>query len=681
MRLKIFFCSIAAITFLFCVCGKTTKNQHYPTNPEPLLQTKLVSLPLGAVKPQGWLKDQLNIMANGLTGHLDEFWPDIKNSAWKGGGSESWERGPYYLDGLVPLAYILDDERLKEKAEPFIEWILNSQQPNGWFGPGKPWERWPLAVSGKVLINYYEATNDDRVIELLTNYFQYLHDAQPDWPDDSWRGMRAMENAVTGYWLYRRTQNPMVLAVIDSIHNNCYDWTAYYETFPWDSAAVANGEIPHNWKADGLTAHVVNNAMAFKYPGLWYQQSGDERFKRTVYAALEKYDKHHGQVGGRFSGDEHLSGKSPIQGTEMCAVVESMFSLEKLIEIFGDPALADRLELLAYNSLPGTMTPDGWAHQYDQQANQVLVSAAERDWSTNGEASNIYGLMPNYPCCLANMHQAWPKYTKHLWFATHDNGVAAMCYAPSTVEAIVGKGTRVKIIEETDYPFDGTIRLAVKLENPVSFPLYLRIPSWATHAQIKVGQEKMSGEPGTLLPIKRTWQNGDEVNVTLTMPVFTERRYNNSIAVRKGPLYFALRIGKEFSQIQLESKSYRTINYMGSADWQIEPATAWNYGLKIDPQLPENTMNIERFSLHEYPFGDRGDMVYIEQWDSHLSWQHEAPVVISVPAYKIPGWIMRHNSAGETPHSPVTVDTPEDTVTLVPYGCARLRIAEFPVVK
>ena len=229
----------------------------------------MIKLPLGAVRPDGWLKHQLQAQANGLTGHLDEFWPDLQNSAWKGGDGESWERGPYYLDGLVPLAYILDDSTLKIKAEPFLEWILGSQQDNGWFGPGNPWERWPLAISCKVLTSYYEATQDERALEILTGYFRYLHDNPPDWPDDSWRGVRAMEHAVTGYWLYRRTGDPQLLETIQSIFENSYDWTTYYETFPWDEEAVNQGEIPHNWEADGLTAHVVNNAMAFKYPGLW----------------------------------------------------------------------------------------------------------------------------------------------------------------------------------------------------------------------------------------------------------------------------------------------------------------------------------------------------------------------------------------------------------------------------
>ena len=108
-----------------------------------------------------------------------------------------------------------------------------------------------------------------------------------------------------------------------------------------------------------------------------------------------------------------------------------MFSLEELYAIFGDNRLADRLELLAFNALPGTTTPDMWAHQYDQQSNQVVVNGEKRDWSTNGNYSNIYGLMPNFACCLANMHQGWPKFAQSLWMATNDNGLIAVAYGPS----------------------------------------------------------------------------------------------------------------------------------------------------------------------------------------------------------------------------------------------------------
>lgn len=669
----------AAVLF----CARDKANEHYPSNPAPLRPGAYSRLPLGAVKPEGWLRDQLQAQAKGLTGHLDEFWPDLINSAWKGGDGEAWERGPYYLDGLVPLAYLLDDEKLLKKVDTWIEPIIASAGADGWFGPGKNQDRWPLAVASKVLMQYYEASGDKRALNVLKGYFSYLQDNPPDWPDDTWRGVRAMEHAVSGYWLYRVTGDPNILKTIESIFFNSYDWTAYYEEFPWDSAAAAEGKIPHNWKAEGLTAHVVNNAMAVKYPGLWYQQSKDGRYREAVYAALEKYDRHHGQLAGRFSGDEHLSGRSPARGTELCAVVELMFSLETLLEVLGDPALADRLELLAYNALPGTMTPDVWAHQYDQQTNQVLVSKAERDWSTNGDASNIYGLMPNYPCCLANMHQGWPKLTRHLWMASPDNGLAALVYAPSTVTALVGsEGREVTLVEETDYPFEGTVRISVQTEKPVTFPLHIRVPGWAENAAVTFGSEWLTPKSGTVVRLERTWRDGDEIMLTMPLHIETERRYNNAAAVRRGPLYFALRIGKEYKHITLrERDQFGSIDYKGSVDWEIRPATPWNAALCLDENSTDCGISMQRYPISRYPFADSGEMIYDEDLSRYRKWPHSAPVVLTVRGRILPQWGLRNNSAADPPVSPVTAKTEERKWQLVPYGAARLRIAEFPVLK
>ncbi|MBN1466587.1 glycoside hydrolase family 127 protein [candidate division KSB1 bacterium] len=670
-------------TLIFSLCCTLSSQDENSTPAWQLQQNKFITLPLGSVKPTGWLERQLRAQANGLTGHLDEFWPDIIHSAWKGGdGGDSWERTPYYLDGLVPLAYILDDSTLKAKAQPFIEGILASQQESGWFGPGKTWETWPQSVALKVLSGYYEATGDGRALDHIKKYFDHLAAMQPDFPADDWRGQRAMELAVTGYWLYRRTGDAKILSTIAEIHANSPDWTGYYEKFPWDERAVQQGLVPHNWGADGLTAHVVNNAMAFKYPGLYYQQSGESRHKNAVYLALQKYDAEHGQVGGRFSGDEHLSGRRPTQGTELCAIVESMFSLEKLIEIFGDGALADRLELLAYNALPGAMTPDCWAHQYDQQTNQVLCTVAKREWSTNGDYANLYGLMPNYPCCLANMHQGWPKFVEHMWYATPDQGLAAVAYGPNSVTAPVGDGVQVMILQETSYPFSDTLTFTIKLPLLARFPLYFRLPGWAKTYSCEVnGAATDLGQRDGFLVAEREWQDGDVLTLVLPMQVRAEKRYNDAIAIRRGPLYFALRIEKEFNEISFTEKSFASIPYKGSRDWEIRPTSDWNYGLAIDPDDSAAEIIADLFPIYDYPFADRGDLVYWELWDSHVSWQHEAPVVLHMPARKIPFWGLKNNSADDPPAGPLTVDTELETVELVPYGCARLRIAEFPLVR
>lgn len=658
-------------------CGNNNINVNYKSNPQPLLKNAYIKLPLGTVKPSGWLKSQLEDQAAGLTGNLDDFWPDLVNSAWRGGNGEAWERGPYYLDGLVPLAYLLNDEHLISKVKTWIEPIISSSSDTGWYGPVKNKDRWPLSVSNKVLMQYYEATGDKKALDVLLKYFRYLHDSKPDWPDKDWRGVRAMENAVTGYWLFRQTGEKWILETIASIQKNSSDWTAYYEKFPWDSAASADKKIPLNWGPDGLTAHVVNNAMAIKYPGLWYQQSKDERFKNAVFSGIQKYDLNHGQPGGRFSGDEHLAGKSPAQGSELCSVVEYMFSLEELYEIFGENSLADRLEYLTYNSLPGTTTPDMWSHQYDQQANQVLVSAAKRNWTTNGDYSNIYGLMPDFACCLANMHQGWPKFTECMWMATNDNGLALVSYAPSQVKAKVANNREVTISEETDYPFKGSVKLTINTDANVKFPLELRIPGWADSVRIRYKDKILKLKGISNYRIFEKWKNGDQITIDLPMQIRNVKEFNKSVAVCRGPLFYSLRIDKDYKSVKI---NYDNFGYKGSVDWEISPKSAWNYGLLIDSADISHGLKVSENPVTRFPFSDKGDMIWSADSGRYIRWNQDAPVVITARGMKIPEWTIKENSADVPPLSPVKPESEPEIISLVPYGCARLRITEFPVM-
>jgi uncharacterized protein len=651
----------------------------YPANRAPLVPSAFIPLPLGAVKPAGWLKDQLSIQANGLTGHLDEFWPSLKESAWRGSDKgEGWERGPYYLDGLVPLAYLLDEPRLLAKVKSWMEPLLASGQEDGWFGPAaRPapmnvrknlQDRWPRAVALKVLTQYYEATGDPRALKMIADYFRYLATQPPDWPDNTWRGARAMETALAGYWLYNRTGDRAILRTVEGIYLNSFDWYSYFLNFPYTQELYHAGEIEpgdmrRTWRArgvpyGGMVSHVVNLGMAIKYPGIWYQQSHNLLDLKASYEGIKSLDLHHGQVAGRFSGDEHLAGRRPTQGTELCAVVEFMFSLENLLAVTGDAAFADRLELLAYNAKPGTCTPDYWAHQYDQQANQVLVSNAKREWSTNKDGSNLYGLEPNFGCCTANMHQGWPKFVNHLWMATPDRGLAAVAIGPSVVKAKVASGSEVSIEEQTDYPFDGRIQFKVQTPKPVRFPLWIRIPEWAEGAKYAIGGMEKSLVPGTFAVIERQFKPGDVVSLTLPVPLRAEERYNKSVAILRGPLYFSLKIGEQFAKL----KSYHET--LPVCDWEIKPTTAWNYGLRLDPQDLGKALEVATRPIGKEPFA-----------------QSTAPVVLKAKGRLLPNWQLKNNSADDPPASPVVSDQPLTDLELIPYGCTRLRVTEFPVLK
>ncbi len=388
-------------------------------------------LPLGSIKPAGWLLNQLHIQANGLSGHLDEFWPDVARSGWIGGDAEGWERGPYWLDGIVPLAFLLNDDNLKKKVYRWMDYILTHQYPDGWLGPikdqrYKEYDPWPIFIVLKAMTQYQEASNDERVIPCMEKVLHKMNSLLDERPLFDWGKSRWADGVLSIHWLYERTNEQWLISLSAKIKEQGYDWRKHFAEF------IYKDKITSGFSQ---VTHVVNNAMAIKSPGVWFRQSHDDADKASVFQILEMLDTYHGQATGIFTGDEHYAGKNPSQGTELCAVVEYMFSLEKLISILGEVKLADRLEKIAFNALPATFSPDMWAHQYDQQANQVICKIAEdRIYTNNGPDANIFGLEPHYGCCTANMHQGFPKFTAHLWMKSRDGGLVATAYAPSVVK-------------------------------------------------------------------------------------------------------------------------------------------------------------------------------------------------------------------------------------------------------
>src|SRR6266567_351281 len=496
----------------------------------PLVSGRFCFLPLGSIRPTGWLRNQLEIQANGLSGHLDETWTDVgPNSGWLGGKGESWERGPYFLDGLVPLAWMLDDARLKAKAQRFMDWTLDHQAANGMIGPASNDDWWPRFVILKAMTQYQELTGDQRILPVMDKYFRHQLDELPKRPLRDWGKFRWQDEALSVLWLFNRTGSAYLLDLARLLHQQGHDWVAQYASFQYTQRITREYlklDQDNGLKDLALSTHGVNNAQAVKTGPVWSLVSGADTDRRAVLQMISELNKYHGLPNGMFSCDEHLAGPDPSQGSELCSVVEYMFSLEQSLAILGDPSLGDALERLAFNALPGALTDDMWAHQYNQEPNQVECSLHRKPWTTDGPESNLYGLEPNFGCCTANFHQGWPKFTNSLFLAS-DEGLAAPAYAPCELRTVL-RGTPVSLIEETQYPFRGTIRITLKPDAAVSFPLELRIPGWALGATIQVnGEPKSPGRPGTFARIERNWQPGDRVDIVFPMEPRTSRWFHD----------------------------------------------------------------------------------------------------------------------------------------------------------
>ena len=421
-------------------------------------------------------------------------------------------------------------------------------------------------------------------------------------------------------------------------------WDRLKEALEEEREEPLEGEKRPYFHTQFHLSHGVNIAMGLKTPGVinlfksGFKEEGGFRF------GWSKLVRHHGVASGMFICDKHLNGNSPTQGSELCAIVELMSTLETLLGL-GDfnAEYADILEKIAYNALPAAFSADMTAHQCQEQVNQVKVSREPRRWYNCTDGANLFAAVPDEDCCAANCGQGWPRFVASLWYATADGGLQAVSYAPCTVRAVLD-GVPVRLQVSGSYPFSQSVEIRVSVKKPCEFPLYLRMPAWIRQPMVFLPDgEIMQVRAGDVSCVRRRWRSGDVIRLEMgTVPRLT-KWYHQSGAVELGPLLMAL---------QPEEIRERTEN----DDWQVTAGSPWNWALVRD-----EPMKAVYSGARPGAFG-----------------KGEAPVKVLVKAVPV-DWHMDGNSCASVPMVPTVREKDAQVIELVPFGGTTLRIGQFPL--
>lgn len=612
--------------------------------------------PVSSFKPQGWLLRQLRIEADGLTGHLDEFYPTIKDSRWVGGGHEMLicDGLPLWLNGFIPLTYLLGDDNLKARLKRYIDKLLELQAPDGWICPTPMngtdsnekrdhFDMLALFVMMRALTQLDDTQVQEYVYRALKNLFTWLdeHFLQ------RWAQMVWSEVVPSIYWMYEKRPELWLLQLSRKLRCQAFDYKTYYTDW------AHTEPTPHGYW--NLLSHTVNNVLALSAGPLCYLVSHDESDLCLADQMLEQQEKYHGMVTGHISGEECLAGNLPVQGTELCSVVEMMFSSYINFSITGDPKWMDLAESLAFNSFPATVSPDMWTHQYDQQVNQVQIQryvAPDGGMinhplfnSNNGEAS-LFGLEPHFPCCTMNMGQGWPKLVTHGMMQS-ENGIAVLSYVPNQLVTTIGSG-QVTVCVRGDYPFKDTVEITVTVSEPLRFALELRVPGW-THSAVM--NDTIPLKAGTMYVMDKEWSVEETLHLKFPMTAEWVARPNNMVALKRGPLVYSVKIQEKWVQVNKDVPGREYPH----CDYEIYPERPWNYG------VADTAVVFEEKKVGNMPFSPDQAPVVAKVKCQSIDWPLENGLVAAVPASR-------------TPTSDSVI------VEFIPYGCTNLRLTELPLL-
>lgn len=639
---------------------------------------KFSTIPIGDIKPKGWLKEFLITQKNGLTGHLDEAGHPFDQPFWERESfknEDDWtpyEQNAYHLDGKYKVGILLDDISLMKQVNEIFEYVLSHPDEDGYLGPSflkyvkaegyVGLNRWPHVVLFRALLNKYEIEQKEETLNKLIKHYKMNTDYSND---------RDVCNVEIMVKLYEITEDEYFLELAEK------SYVMFNEKFShlsYSMGGMNTNKKPH--------AHGVSFCEIGKLGAVLYLYTGKKEYLTSCKKGFKRMMRYNLLVDGAPCSCEHLYGnRSSLCSHETCDVVDFAWAMHYLLMATGDGKYADYIEDVVFNAGIGSVTDEFSGLQYFSCPNQVIADrTSNHNLFFRGDKWMSYRPNPGTACCPGNVNRMMPNFASMLWMKKDDTVFATM-YSPSKIKFKI-KNQEVTIEEKTSYPFENEILLKVSIVKKVNFSIGLKIPLWCENYTIYVNEEEYKEVKAIrgFVKIRKEFADGDTIRIVLDASIRTVECASRGISVKYGALLYALpietRIGIDTEEKNC-SKDFPAYNYY--------PESEWNYGIVIDD-----------IGAAKLELGIQG----LTPWKGYQN-----NIVIYVPAKKIDSWkINRKNvvryilgdgqpqktKKGEfnlTPELPLqediflSTDNEIGMIQLVSYCTTKLRVAIFPKIR
>lgn len=612
----------------------------------------LQDIGIEGMKAEGWMKEVLTTQRNGLTGHIQvagapfdkEGWGDAaqkKMDRW-----EDFEQTGYWADGALRCGYFIDDPELTRRVKEWVDFQIDHPKEDGFIGP-ELHNLWPHVVFFRVIMAEYSRNPSPRIIKALSNHYKNAARSQtliktggPEW-DFNERTMLHIEMLC---WLYQQTNDAFFIEKAEDTYKAFCSRKS-----PFTMQAFLSDEVP--------IVHSVSSFETLKIPVILYINTGKKEYLDAAIHGIQKVYKYHGLADGIPSGNEAHDGNMPNEVHETCCVSDAQWALGYFLQATGDVQWADLMEKICFNAAFSVIWKDFKSLQYYSSPNQVIArNNSSFCMYVGGQDRMAYRVAHGPACCNGNMNRMIPLFCSRQWMKKGDNGIVAAMYAPSSFTTkLKGSKNEITIQEETNYPFEETIRFRMKMKRSTPFSFWLRIPQWCKGASITVNGQAADivCKAGTFVEVQRKFSDRDIIELKLPMKAKSVSMPYDGVAFERGPLVFSLNV-KAQEEIT-ETREHDGIKFQSRI---LTPLSEWNYA-------PVDAENIEVVNSNDY---------------SNLWNPETTPVRLKVKAVTVTNWQLYRDNF--TPYMPSVIRKGEEKVIeLVPVGTTVLRMTVFPDIR